>query len=215
MKINVPLIRQPKGSKDCGIAGLAMIYAYYKKNKTFEDLKKEITIYDIGTYAPQLGSHLIKDGFKVKITTYHPGLVCKAFKEVSQKEIYDELLKLKESYKDEKNKMVIQFFLDFINNGGEIEIKIPSKEDLIEELNNKRPIGVLMTTGVLYGNKPLFNFHFVIVTGIEDNKIIVNDPMPDKRGGIKEYKLDEFFYGVYASAYGDLDNASIMKIRKK
>ncbi|MEK6841509.1 MAG: C39 family peptidase [Nanoarchaeota archaeon] len=213
MKINVPLIRQPKGSKDCGIAGLAMIYAYYKKNKTFEDLKKEITIYDIGTYAPQLGSHLIKDGFKVKITTYHPGLVCKAFKEVSQKEIYDELLKLKESYKDEKNKMVIQFFLDFINNGGEIEIKIPSKEDLIEELNNKRPIGVLMTTGVLYGNKPLFNFHFVIVTGIEDNKIIVNDPMPDKRGGIKEYKLDEFFYGVYASAYGDLDNASFIKIR--
>jgi ABC-type bacteriocin/lantibiotic exporter with double-glycine peptidase domain len=182
MKINVPLIKQSEESKDCGIAGLAMIYAYYKKNKTFEDLKKEVTIYDIGTYAPQLGSYLIKDGFKVKITTYHPGLVCKAFKRMSQKEIYDELLKLKDNYKDEKNKMVIQFFLDFIKNGGEIEIKIPSKEDLIEELNNKRPIGVLMTTGVLYGNKPFFNFHFVIVTGVEDNKVIVNDPLPDKRG---------------------------------
>ncbi|HIH31759.1 TPA: hypothetical protein HA235_03565 [Candidatus Woesearchaeota archaeon] len=52
MKLDVPLIRQPKGSVDCGIAGLAMIMKYYGSNVSFEKLKNEISVDKIGTYAP-------------------------------------------------------------------------------------------------------------------------------------------------------------------
>ena len=39
--------------------------------------------------------------------------------------------------------------------------------------------------------------------------------MWDNRGGKHKYEINDFMYAIYASAYGDIDNASIMKIRKK
>jgi len=70
-----------------------------------------------------------------------------------------------------------------------------------------------MTTNFIYSDKPVFNFHFNVVTGIDDNYVYVNDPLWDGRGGKNKYTITEFLYGLYASAYGDLDNASLIKIK--
>lgn len=64
-------------------------------------------------------------------------------------------------------------------------------------------------------DKAIFNFHFNIITGIDEKHIYVNDPMWDYRGGEQKYEINDFMYAIYASTYGDLDNASIMKIKKK
>ena len=61
MKLNVPLVRQPLNSVDCGIAGLAMIFAYYGVNKSFTAIKKEIEVDKIGTYMPQIGNATISN----------------------------------------------------------------------------------------------------------------------------------------------------------
>jgi hypothetical protein len=50
--------------------------------------------------------------------------------------------------------------------------------------------------------------------GIE-KYIYVNYPMWDKRGGRHKHLHEDFICGIYASAYGDLDNASIIKIKKR
>jgi len=71
-----------------------------------------------------------------------------------------------------------------------------------------------MTTNFIYGKEPKFNFHFNIITGIDDKYVYVNDPLPDSRGGKKKYTKKDFFYGLYASAYGDLDNVSLLLVRK-
>lgn len=47
------------------------------------------------------------------------------------------------------------------------------------------------------------------------NTIYVNDPLWDESDGKKKYGKKDFFYGLYASVYVDLDNASIMIIKPK
>ena len=78
-----------------------------------------------------------------------------------------------------------------------------------------RPLGALITSNFLLFDKASFNFHFNLITGIDNEFIYVNDPMWDYRGGKHKYPINDFMYAVYASAHGDLDNASIMKIKKK
>ena len=73
----------------------------------------------------------------------------------------------------------------------------------------------MITSNFLLFDKPIFNFHFNLITGIDETHIYVNDPLWDYRGGKHKYLINDFMYAIYASAYGDLDNASLMKIRKK
>jgi len=73
-----------------------------------------------------------------------------------------------------------------------------------------------MTTNFLNREKPAFNFHFNIITGYDDTYIYANDPLvPEEGGGIKKYEHQSFFYGLYASTFGDLDNACFIKLKKR
>ncbi len=55
IKLNVPLIRQDKDSRDCGLAGLCMILNYYGIKTSISELKEEIEVDKKGTYVTQLG----------------------------------------------------------------------------------------------------------------------------------------------------------------
>ncbi|HYD03440.1 MAG TPA: cysteine peptidase family C39 domain-containing protein [Alphaproteobacteria bacterium] len=212
--LDVPLIRQEKDSKDCGLAGVSMIFGYYKIKKGLEDLKKEVKVYDSGTYAPQLGEYLIRRGFDVEIVTMHPRLFTLKNLGASEKDI-EKIIE--EKYKvqniSEKDKLTLDYFKSFLKIGGRINVKIPSIKDIEEEIDNKRPLGALMTTNFIKGEKPIFNFHFNIITGYDKENIYVNDPLDDARGGKHAYDKDAFIYGLYASAYSDMDNASLIKIK--
>jgi len=145
----------------------------------------------------------------------HPGMFTKEDLLLSSKNILD---KLNKSYEkaSEKDKTAIKYFIEFLNQGGKINIKIPTKEDIEKEIKEKRPVGALLTSHFLTGKEdPIFNFHFNLITGIDKNFIYVNDPLWDERGGKKKHPINDFFYGIYASAYGDLDNACLLKARKK
>lgn len=214
MILKIPLITQEKDSKDCGLAGLAMILKYYNLDISLGELKKELEVDEIGTYAPQLGSYLIKKGFEIEIITLHPKLFTNQDKNLTSEEILKRFEKLKEESKSERDKKALNYFIIFLKEGGKINIKIPLIEDIREEINNKRPLCALMTSCFLNSNKPCFNFHFNIISGFDEEHIYALDPLPDE-GGKKKYKISDFFYGLYASAYGDLDNACLIKIKKK
>jgi len=217
MKLNVPLIRQPKDSEDCGIAGLAMLFKYYKVPISFEDIKKEVEIdVGIGTYAPQLGLYLIKHGFDVEIVTMHPKVFTLQDIGISKQKITDRLNAQQKESKIERDKKVLGYFIEFLKKGGKMDVKIPAIEDIQSEIDNNNPVGALMTTNFINNNAPRFNFHFNVITGYDKDKVYTNDPLWDKTiGGKKKYTIQQFYYGLYASAYGDIDNASLMKIRMK
>jgi len=215
MKLNIPLITQPKGSVDCGIAGITMILNYYNKTLSFEENKKNIIIDTVGTYAPQLGLYLMKNGFDVTIVTQHPSMFTNNDTGMYKQEILKRMDYLLSKNPNEQNKKTLEYFKKFLEEGGEIEVKIPEEKDIVNELKEHRPLAALMTTNFLYGKEPIFNFHFNVITGIDENYIYVNDPLWDERGGKKKYEKKDFFYGLYASAYADLDNASFMIIKPK
>lgn len=195
MKLDVPIVIQDRDSKECSLAGLSMLFKYYGLDIPLGQLKSEIEVDETGTYIPQLGSYLIKRGFNVEIVTMHPSLFTKKDELMSSEEILRRFKDMYEKSESEKNKKVLNHFIQFINDGGTILVKIPSKRDLINEINEKRPVCALLTSNFLGGEKPIFNFHFNLVTGIDDGYVYVNDPAWDGRGGSKKYVINDFFYG--------------------
>ena len=216
MNLDVPVVIQEENSEDCGIASISMILKYYGMGRSIEELKKEIKVYKgTGTYAPQIGEYLINQGFDVEIVSLNPHLFTNQFKEKSQEEIKEYIEELHENISNEKFKEQLRLFIDYFKAGGKLTVKLPTIKDIEEELELGRPVGAILTSNFLLHDKAGFNFHFNVVTGFDEENVYANDPLPDQRGGKKKYKKEDFMYGIYACAFGDLDNASIIKIRKK
>ncbi len=215
MKLNVPVIRQPKDSVDCGIAGAVMILQYYGIDKTFAQAKKEINVAAIGTYSPQIGTYLINRGFDVTIVTLHPFLFTLADKKMNADAIKNRIIQREKTMKSADKKLCMSYFREFLENGGKIKVEIPNLKHIKTEIYAKRPIGALLTSNFLKAKIPVFNFHFNIITGIDSKFIYVNDPLWNERGGKQRYTKEDFLFGLYASAAGDPDNASLILVKPK
>ena len=215
MMLDVVLIRKPKDSVFCGIACLNMILKYYGIDVSFDKLKNEVEPDSLGTYAPQLGSYLIKNGFDVEIVSMHPALFTNKDKGKNPDEMMVHLNDLFDCLKSERNKKALRYFIDFLKMGGTIKVKIPCKDDINGEINEKRPLLALMTSNFLVGAKPNFDFNFNVVTGIDDKYVYVNDPSWNEHGGKQKHIVTDFIYGVHASSYGDLDNGCLIKVKKR
>ena len=216
MKLNVPLIRQ-ESSDDCGLACLSMLMKYYDIDKSVTELKEDIKVYEgLGTYAPQLGKYLIENKFEVEIITMNPYLFTRQFGDKSQGELIKNFEDLHgKTKKDHQFKEQLRFFKEFMELGGKLNLKVPTINDIKGEISNKRPLNAVITSNFLLSDKAGFNLHFNIITGIDEEFIYVNDPLDNYKGGNQKYEINDFMYAIYASASGDLDSASIMKIIKK
>lgn len=216
MNLDIPIIRQQKNSSDCGLACLSMIMDYYNINNDITKLRKSIKVYKwIGTYAPQLGKYLLENDFEVEIITMNPYLFTKNIKIKSHKGLIKYFEDLYNKTKNTRFKKPLKFFKEFIELGGKLTLKVPTIDDIKEEISSNRPLCTLITSNFLLWDKAGFNFHFNVITGIDKDHIYVNDPLEDYRGWKQKYKINDFMYAIYASAHWDIDNASIMKIKKK
>lgn len=224
--LNVPILRQSEGSKDCGPICVSMILRYYSIIRDPAQVTEEIRSFDKDmvlpkdsfTYMPQLGSYFIKQGFKAEIVTFSPYLFVQ-----KDKEIVSILDRLTRFYNDVKDKPVsdeikrpAKYFVDFIKRGGNVTVKIPDEADIRSELASSRPILTGLTSNFLYPKQkdPGFNFHGNVITGIDDKYVYVNDPYADERGGMRKHLIIEFLFGIHAAAFGAPDNASILKVKR-
>lgn len=220
MKLKIPLVRQPEWSVDCGVACVAMLLEYYGIEYDYKKLRKEIDVLRWGTSAPQLGCWLLKHGFDVEIVTMHPALFTLHSKFKSKKELLKHFKSLRKTIKPRLNAVALEHFIAFVKAGGKITPRIPDVKDVKSELIEKRPIISLLTHWFLHDHKmkPRFTFHFNVISGIDKKYLYSNDPdWGDELGGQHKHAINDYFYAVYASAYGAIDNASFMKVgyRKK
>lgn len=133
---------------------------------------------------------------------------------MSQKDLLTHIKKLLKTDKKRQNKITLKYFVEFMEAGGKIKVKIPGVDDIQNSLKDNSPIIALLTTVFLTEKKPKFNFHFNVVTGFSNQYVYINDPLPDRRGGKKKCLVNDFLFGVHTSVYADLDNGSLLKIKK-
>jgi len=215
MQVDVPIHYQEKGSVDCGIICLQMILEYHGKKKSFTELKNDLEVDEVGSYTPQMGTYLLKNGFSTELVTQHPGLFTLKDQGKSQTEIAQRFKDLLQNSKSDQNKKVLKYFIEYQEHGGEINVKIPNLSDVTEDIKKNQPLIALLTSHFLTETQPKFNLHFNVVTGFDETHIYLNDPLSDSRGGRKKCSVNDFFYGVYVSTYADLDNGCLLKIKKK
>ncbi|MDO8571878.1 MAG: C39 family peptidase [bacterium] len=216
--LDVPLIRQPNYSVDCGIACIAMLLEYYNISYDYKKLRKEIGVFRYGTFMPQLGLYLLKYGFEVEIMTMHPALFTLFSKFENKQQLIDHLRKMRKGLPQKHENRGLDFFIKFIHSGGILTPCIPTFENIQQEIDHKRPLICSLTHGLLFKNnfKPKFNFHFNIVTGYDEKNIHVNDPdWVDDFGGKHAHTIHEYLYAMYANVYGFIDGSSLMKVKKK
>ncbi len=215
MKLNVPLIRQKKGSGDCGPACLAMILNYYGVKKSIDDLKKEIKVYKTGTYMPQLGAYLIKNGFRAEMIIQNPGLFTIRHRNMSQSGLLKHVRHMQRNVRKKEDKIILKHLVEFMESRGKVTVKIPDANDIKEGLRKKSPVLALLTSVFMTQKNPSFNFHFNVITGLDKNRIYRNDPYWDGNGGKKESSLQDFLFGMYASSYSNMNDGSLLRIEFK
>lgn len=216
MKLKVPLIIQKHGSEECWLACLAMLLKFYNIQEDSKNLSKVIKVSPwIWTYMPQLWIYLLKKWFDVEIISLNQHLFTCKHKNLSSEKLIKHFLELSKQTKDINKKKSLQFFVEFVKEWWKIKVDIPSYKDIETEISKNRPLISLMTSRFISSTIHWFNFHFNLITWIDSKSIYVNDPLPDHTGGKKKYAKNLYMYAIYSTAYADIDNASIMKIRKK
>lgn len=216
--LQVPLVTQAEQSSDCGPASLAMLLEYYQVPFEFEEMKRELGVYSWGTVTPQLGTYLLKNGFDVEIVTMHPALFSLHSQFVGTEDLKKHLLSVEPKMKGEFDPIALTKFIEFIDAGGTIVPRVPLLKDLEEEIEAARPVLVPITHWFLHQTDlpPRFSIHFNIVTGFDESTISVNDPDWGKPfGGRHTIKRNDFLYAMYASAKGGIDDACIMKVKRR
>lgn len=215
MKLSIPSIKQ-KSKEECWLACIAMILSFYNIPENIAELRKKIKTYSwVWIFTPQLWCYLLKKWFKVEIVSLNQHIFTYEDVKKSQKELVKHFWILLKQEKKNHNKRSLKFFLEFIKLWGKIEVGIPSEKDIQKEISNNRPAIALMTPNFLMANIPWFNFHFNVITGIDNKYIYVNDPLPNNLGWQKKYPINLYMYAIYSTAYADIDNATIIKISKK
>ena len=217
-QLNVPLIRQAERSADCGPAALAMLLAYHGVAYDFEELKQELGVYSWGTVTPQLGTYLLKHGFEVEIVTMHPALFSVHSKFEDAASLKTHLQSLEGAMKGEFDPIALMHFIEFVDAGGQITPRVPTFKHIQDEIEAERPVLVPITHWFLHetNSSPRFSIHFNVVTGIDEQAVVVNDPdWGETLGGAHRIERDNFLYALYASAKGGIDDACILKARKR
>ena len=213
MQIVVPVLMQKENSIECGVICAKMILEFYGIPVDNNELRDYFKFYGDGISMPQIGTYLMQRNFRVTIITINPLIFSLDQKGLRDKDQLIRHLEQRMEKSSERLRTTISYLIAFLQQGGLIDVKIPSVSDVKHEIDLNRPLISLLTSNFLNGIVN-FNFHFHVITGYDDKFLFVNDPLPGINGGKNKYDIQDYFYGIYASAFGDADNASLMTIEK-
>lgn len=151
-----------------------MILNYFGIEKRLDDLKKDMSIEEFGTYIYDNGICFLENGLRVELVTANPLIFKKdLIKNLkSPGEIKKHLTKIQK--KNPKTKSALEIFKYFIGLGGRVNLKIPSISHIQKALDKNKLVLALIYGGALGTNEG--GFHFVIISGYKKNYLYVNNP---------------------------------------
>lgn len=211
-KFDIPLYIQEEGSVDCGPTCVRMILEYYGIKKSFDELQKALYYTAVGTSIFDNGSLLLDNGLKVMSYTAQPMLF--PADKISELKTNNDIRKIivnkMNTHENYKNNLTT--FIKYLDKGGEINVEIPTFAHVKTAIDNGSPVLALLYGQALGANEG--EFHFVVVSGYDDDMVFINSSWPQS---IKQgwFPLKNFLYAVHTSTTADIDNGTLLIATRK
>jgi len=205
MKLKIPFYAMPMDKANCcGQFVLKPIFEYLTgKNYDIDYLSKISEKFDNGfTLTTGLAYAGLHEKLKVKYITKSKELVSD-----------DDVPDVERFYNNAKLNTIQKKAKELLNKskaiGLKFEIREPNLKGIFNELDNKHPIVVIIDYGKIYGIKKQI-FHFVIITGYDNNNIFFHDVGPKNPTAHKKIKK-KLFLEAWDAKGTDMDTLVFSK----
>lgn len=210
MKFDIPHYRQEK-SLSCGLAVLRMVLGYYDDNATEKELSKGLKMHSFGSFTTDIASIAQQRRYKTSVYSFHLPLLSPLKLPFGCEIKLEHLKKMKV---DPKSKMTFDSWKKYLEVGGKIIWDYPKISQINDLIHKKIPCVININTAALNRYwKNWDNGHFVVVNGVENNKVSVLDPdLPIEKA---EYEIDTELLLPSWSINSRVSSGYIMIIEKK
>lgn len=223
MKVNyaIPLLTQTESS-NCVQTSVAMLLSYYGHNLTANEIQSKIPVrYDsldkpYGTLLTDIAVWIKSLGLSVTLDCFDTEIIDRSWKNLTNDDIKRKLIQLKESSRQtvistEIRNAMIDSYIKMLDSGAKLRISKLSR-NLLGDLIKNGPFLPIVSYNYLY-DAPRDRYfikekkyktddiegkttaHAIVVTGIENETVYVNDP--DKtRGGQKSLPIDDVISSI-------------------
>ena len=208
--LEVPHYYQERGVPLCSLWCLKMVYEYHGLRREVGDTLAEVQRIPNGVYIQEIARHALENGFAAELTTLDTTRLSVLYARVGREEIlFDLRRRLAEEELGEKQQAYLAGLARFLEAGGELRLRVPTLADPIErDLAAGCPVICSLDLKALYGDQgldagwpPAHRLgqvgHYVVVGGLDDETVTVNDPAP-YLGGVVTYPRERFLYALYS-----------------
>ena len=210
-KLEVPLRLQSENSQDCGPVCVQIVLEYFGIQTSLESLISKLTYVESGTSAYDNGSLLLSVGLKVKAITAQPLLFSpNTIHSFKGKDDYIQAA-AKRSSKVPADKPILDTLVTYLEQGGEMQLQIPSFEHIKEAIDAGNLIIALLYGNALGSNEG--GFHFCVVNGYDEEKVFITNPLPTSKRQ-DWFPVADFLFAVHSSTTKDVDNGTLLVISK-
>ncbi len=185
--MDLPIIKG-ETDKSCGVASLKSVFEFYGKKYSEIEISEHNKIREGTNWIYDLGYSAIKLGFDVEIIDYNYFL----YSTFDITDVKEYLLKNKYMY---SAKHASDSALNYLREGGEIKIKIPSIKDIKNYIDKGIPVIARVRPKIYMGKHSANSLHYIVIEDYDENKFRIMDPLGFK----KEITEDILLYSMYSS----------------
>ncbi len=187
--LRIPRFEQPD-DVTCGPTCLAKVYSYYGYEKDLDDIIAETPRNpDGGTLAVNLGISALKNGFRPAIYPFGLRIFDPSWWHLSRRALIRKLEARYTAVRSKRQRRAVAAFIGYLNLGGRLTFREPSKKLLVGILKAGDPILTGLSASYLYGTKRERDDryddvggepagHFVVIAGYypKSDRFVVADP---------------------------------------
>ncbi len=210
LALSVPHYYQERGVPLCSLWCLKMVYEYHGLHREVPEILAAVQRIPTGVYIQEVARHAVESGFAGTLTTCDTTRLPLIYERQSKEEILADLRqRLTGEEVGEKQAAYLNGMIRFLEAGGELRLQVPTLADPIRrDLADGYPVICSIDMKALYGGKgidagwpPAYRVgqvgHYVVVAGLDDETVTVNDPST-YLGGIHTYPHERFLYALYS-----------------
>jgi hypothetical protein len=210
LALSVPHYFQERGVPHCSLWCMKMLYEYHGLRHEVPDILAAVQRIPTGVYIQEVARHAIEQGFTASLTTADTSRLPPFYaRQTTEEIILDLRQRISGEEVGEKQAVYLSGMIRFLESGGQLRLRVPTLEDPIErDLADGYPVVCSIDMKALYGETALdaewpaaFRVgqvgHYVVVSGLEDDRVILNDPST-YLGGIVAYPRERFLYALYS-----------------